>query len=139
MARPTKQTNTQELEDMEQLRARIRDAEAKLKTAQQRAALAPTTGFAIEIKDSTDLGLAMLIAESEDGQYEPVAVVANVGEAREVAQQDLRSRMDRLEHGESPLCPYVYKVWARGIDGEHRIACEITDAIRTTKPTRRGR
>jgi hypothetical protein len=96
-------------------------------------------GFAVEITDATDLGLAMLIAESEDGQYEPVAVVANVGEAREVAKQDLRSRMDRLEHGESPLCPYVYKVWARGIDGENRIACEITDAIRTTKPTRRGR
>ena len=71
----------------------------------------------------------MLIAESEDGQYEPVAVVANVGEARD-RQHDMTSRMDRLEHGESPLCPYVYKVWARGIDGEHRIACEITDAIR---------
>jgi hypothetical protein len=85
MARTTKQTNTQELEDMEQLRARIRDAEAKLKTAQQGAARTPTTGFAIEIKDSKDLGLAMLIAESEDGQYEPVAVVANVGEAREIA------------------------------------------------------
>ena len=115
---------------MEQLRARIRDAEAKLKTAQQRVALAPKTGFAIEIKDSTDLGLAMLIAESEDGQYEPVAVVANVGEAREVAQHDLRSRMDRLEHRESPLCPYEYKVWARGIDGDYRIAYEIKDLLK---------
>jgi hypothetical protein len=129
MARTTKQ-NTQELEDMEQLRARIRDAEAKLKTAQQRAARAPTTGFAIEIKDSTDLGLAMLIAESEDGQYEPVAVVANVGEAREIASDDMASRMRRLEHGESPLCPYTYKVWARGIEGEHRIACEIKDLLK---------
>jgi hypothetical protein len=64
--------------------------------------------FAVEITDATDLGLAMLIAESEDGQYEPVAVVANVGEAREVAHHDLRSRMERLEHGESPLCPYAY-------------------------------
>ena len=87
-------------------------------------------GFAVEITDATDLGLAMLIAESEDGQYEPVAVVANVGEAREVAQQDLRSRMDRLEHGESPLCPYVYKVWARGIDGDYRIAYEIKDFLK---------
>jgi hypothetical protein len=130
MARTKKQTKTQELEDMEQLRARIRDAEAKLKTAQQRAPRAPTSGFAIEIKDSTDLGLAMLVAESEDGQYEPVAVVANVGEAREVAVHDLRSRMERLEHGGSPLCPYVYKVWARGIDGEHRIAREITDLLK---------
>jgi hypothetical protein len=31
-------------------------------------------GFAVEITDTTYLGLAMLIAESEDGQYEPVAV-----------------------------------------------------------------
>ena len=130
MARTRKQTNTHELEDMEQLRARIRDAEATLKTAQQGVAQAPTTGFAIEIKDSTDLGLAMLIAESEDGQYEPVAVVANVGEAREVAQHDLRSRMDRLEHGESPLCPYEYKVWARGIDGDYRLAYEIKDLLK---------
>jgi hypothetical protein len=37
-------------------------------------------GFAVEITDATDLGLAMLIAESEDGQYEPVAVVATVRE-----------------------------------------------------------
>ena len=87
-------------------------------------------GFAVEITDATDLGLAMLIAESEDGQYEPVAVVANISEAREIASDDMASRMNRLEHGESPLCPYVYKVWARGIDGEHRIACEIKDATR---------
>lgn len=90
-------------------------------------------GFAVEITDATDLGLAMLIAESEDGQYEPVAVVANVGEAREIASDDMASRMRRLEQGESPLCPWAYKVWARGIDGEHRIACEIKDATRTTK------
>jgi hypothetical protein len=88
------------------------------------------TGFATKITDSTDLGLAMLIAESEDGQYEPVAVVANLGEAREIAQRDLRSRMTRLEQGESPLCPYAYKVWARGIDGEYRIALDIEDAVR---------
>jgi hypothetical protein len=33
--------------------------------------------------------------------------------------------MRRLEDGGTPMCPYTYKVWARGIDGEHRIACEI--------------
>jgi hypothetical protein len=92
-------------------------------------------GFAIEITDTTDLGLAMLIAESEDGQYEPVAVVANVGEAREVAHDDMRIRMRDLERGASPLCPYVYKIWARGIDGQHRIACEITD----TRPNKTAR
>ena len=127
MARTTKQTKTQELEDMEQLRARIRDAEANLKTALQRAARAPTTGFAIEIKDSTDLGLAMLIAESEDGQYEPVAVVSTINEAKEIAESDLRGRMSRIERGDDPgICPYNYKVWANGIDGGYRIAIELT-------------
>src|ERR1035437_9395179 len=130
MARTTKQIKTQELEDTEQLRARIRDAEAKLKTAQQRAAAAPTTGFAIEIKDSTDLGLAVLIAESEDGQYEPVAVIANVGEAREIASDDMASRMRRLEHGESPLCPYTYKVWARGIEGSYLLAADLENILK---------
>ena len=33
-----------------------------------------TPGFAIKITPQTELGLAMLIAETEDGRYEPVAV-----------------------------------------------------------------
>jgi hypothetical protein len=127
MARTKKQTKTQELADMEQLRAGIRDAEAKLKNAQQRA-LAPTTGFAIEIKDGTDLGLAMLIAESEEGQHEPVAVVRTISEARELANSDLRDRTRRLEQGEDAgLCPFLYQVWARGTDGRYRLAHEIAD------------
>jgi hypothetical protein len=86
-------------------------------------------GFAVEITDSTDLGLAMLIAESEDGHYEPIAVVANVREAREVARRDFRDRMRRPEHPGERMCPHTYKVWARGIDGEQRIACEIKDDL----------
>ena len=82
-------------------------------------------GFAVEIGESTDLGLGMLIAESEDGHYEPVAVVANVREAREIADRDFRDRMRQLEQGEGGTCPHAYKVWARGIDGEQRIACVI--------------
>ena len=89
----------------------------------------PLNGFAVKITDATNLGLAMLIVESEDGKYEPIAEAANVGEAREIAQDDLRSRMVKLEQGESPLCPHVYKVWARGIDGEYRIACEIKSQL----------
>ena len=127
MARTTKQTNTQEIEDMKQMRARIRDAEAKLKTPRQRAAQAPTTGFAIPLTETTNLGLAMLIAESEEGQYEPVGVVASIGEAREIAASDLKGRMRRLERDQDPgLCPYTYKVWANGIDGDYRIAIELT-------------
>ena len=86
------------------------------------------TGFAVPLQPDTDLGLAMLIAESEDGQHEPVAVVGTIREAREAAESDLRSRMRRLERDEDAgLCPALYKLWARGVDGSYHIACEITD------------
>ena len=112
---------------MEHLRARIRDAEAKLNTTRQRATQAPTPGFTIPLTETTNLGLAMLIAESEDGQYEPVGVVASIGEAREIAASDLKGRMRRLDRGQDPgLCPYSYKVWANGTDGDYRIAIELT-------------
>ena len=87
-------------------------------------------GFAIPLLPETELGLAMLIAESEDGQHEPVAVVGTINEAREAAESDLRERMRRLERGEEAgLCPTLYKVWGRGIDGTYRTACEITDIV----------
>lgn len=86
-------------------------------------------GFAIPLQPDTDLGLAMLIAEDEEGRTEPVSVASTINEARELATSDLRSRMHRLERGESTLCPYVYKVWARGIDGDYRVACEIDDHL----------
>jgi hypothetical protein len=61
-------------------------------------------GFAFPLQPSTDLGLAMLIAESEDGR--------------------------RLEKGEDAvLCPFLYQVWARGTDGRYRLACEIADLL----------
>jgi hypothetical protein len=44
-------------------------------------------GFAFPLQPSTDLGLAMLIVESEDGQNEPVAVVGTISEARDVAHR----------------------------------------------------
>ena len=87
-------------------------------------------GFAIPLQPDTDLGLAMLIAEGEDGQREPVAVVGSINEAREAAASDLRGRMCRLELGEDAgLCPMLYKIWARGIDGTYLTACEITDIL----------
>jgi hypothetical protein len=34
--------------------------------------------------------------------------------------------MCRLERGDDPgMCPYIYKLWARGIDGDYRIALEL--------------
>jgi hypothetical protein len=81
-----------------------------------------TPGFTIEIKPDTELGLAMLIAEDEEGHHEPVAVANSINEAKEFAESDLRGRMRRIEGGNEPgLCPYVYKLWARGIDGDYNL------------------
>ena len=77
-----------------------------------------TPGFGCEIKNDTDLGVATLIAEDEEGHYLPVGSVVSIDEGREIAQDDLRRRMRQLEHGNDPgFCPYWYKVWARGLDG----------------------
>ncbi len=95
-------------------------------TKQNRTRKPATPGFAIEIKDDTELCDAMLIAEDEDGHYEPVAGVISINEAREIAQSNLRYRMDELERGGDPgLCPYQYTVWARGILGRQCIAAKI--------------
>ena len=83
-------------------------------------------GFAIPLQPDSDLGLAMLIAEDEEGHHEPVAVASTINEAKEIAESDLRGRMRRLERGADPgTCPYTYKLWARGIDGDYRIALEL--------------
>jgi hypothetical protein len=77
-------------------------------------------GFA-EI-ETADLGLALLIAEDEEGHYEPVAAVVSITEAREIAASNMRAKQNRLEAGEDPgLCPYEYKVWASGIDGGYGV------------------
>jgi hypothetical protein len=88
-------------------------------------------GFAIPLQPDTELGLAMLIAEDEEGHYEPVAVVVSIAEAREIAASDLRGRMRRLEREEDPgLCPYLYKVWARGIEGTYLLASDLEDILK---------
>jgi len=84
-----------------------------------------TNGFAVPLTDETDLGLAMLVLETEDGAYQPIAVVGTIGEAREIARHDFASRIRDLESGGDPLCPYGYHVWAQGIGGEYRSAAEI--------------
>jgi len=83
------------------------------------------SGFAVTITETTDLGLAMLIAESEDGHYEPVAGVGSLNEAREIARDDFAARMLALEKGDDPLCPHAYKVWARGTNRKYQLAYEI--------------
>jgi hypothetical protein len=79
-------------------------------------------GFAGEITDATDVGLAMLIAEDDTGSYFPVGPVSTMAEGREVARRDLRSRMRQLEQNGERFCPATYKVWARGLDGVYAVA-----------------
>ena len=79
-----------------------------------------TPGFAIEIKDDTELGLAMLIADLGDGHYLPIGVVVSIDEAREIAAGDIRGRMRELETGGTPACPESYVVWAQGLEGDYR-------------------
>ena len=84
-----------------------------------------TPGFAIEIKDDTELGLAILVAEFGNGNYQPVGVVVSINEAREIAASDMRGRMRDLEAGKMPACPERYLVWAQGLDGEYITAATI--------------
>jgi hypothetical protein len=84
-----------------------------------------TPGFAIEIKDDTELGLAILVAEFGDGNYQPVGVVVSINEAREIAASEMRGRMRDLERGGTPTCPERYLVWAQGIDGEYITASTV--------------
>lgn len=91
-------------------------------------------GFAIPLQPDTQLGLAILIAEDEEGHYEPVAVAGTIAEAKELAKSDFLARQRRLQHGDDPgLCPYLYKLWAQSIDGNYVLAQEIrpTDRIRS--------
>ncbi len=80
-------------------------------------------GFAFPLQPDTDLGLAMLIVEDEGGHYEPLGSSWTIKEGKELAQHDFRFRMKLLEKDEDPgLCPYIYKLWARGPGGVHQVA-----------------
>ena len=80
-------------------------------------AMNATPGFAIEIKDDTELGLAVLVAEFGENNYQPIGVVVSINEAREIAAGDMRGR--------TPACPETYVVWAQGLDGDYRVARRI--------------
>ena len=70
------------------------------------------------------LGLGILIAESEDGTYAPIAVVGSMDEANEMAASDMKERIRSLERGGSPMCVYCYKVWADRSNG-YTVVAEI--------------
>jgi hypothetical protein len=65
------------------------------------------------------------MAEFGDGNYEPVAVVVSINEAREIAESNLRARRKELERGGEPACPERYVVWAQGHEGTYRQVKEI--------------
>jgi hypothetical protein len=78
------------------------------------------------IDEQDELGFGtMLVAESDEGGYEPVAMVSTIREARELADENLRIRMSELENGGQPMCPVRYVVWGRGDFGTYRIICTI--------------
>lgn len=95
-------------------------------TKQNKTQAARFGGFAFQLQPDTDLGLAMLIAEAEDGSQQPIGVTGTISEAVEIAECDLRGRMRRIEQGgDGGFCPSRYILWARGIDGDYRVATEI--------------
>ena len=73
-----------------------------------------------EATESSNIGLGMLISESKDGQYGPIAVVGSIAEARELARCDARRRT--LEQSIRR-----YKVWMQGHDGRYDSVVEIAD------------
>jgi hypothetical protein len=74
------------------------------------------------IDETADLGCgALLVAESEDGNYEPVTMVSNIREARELADENFRNRLIGLNNGRDPMCPARYVIWQRGCEGNYRI------------------
>lgn len=82
-----------------------------------KARAARTPGFGCQILPDTQLGIATLVAEDEEGRYEVVNYASTVAEGFEIAQHDLKLRLARLDADEDPgLCPFVYKLWAQGVD-----------------------
>ncbi len=65
-------------------------AQAIMKSTRIQTKTNATPGFAIEIKNDTELRGGMLIVEMEGGSYEPIGLVISVNEAIEIAQGDMR-------------------------------------------------
>lgn len=88
-----------------------------------------TKGLAFTIQPNTQLGLAMLIVEDEERNYEPVAAVSTIREAREIADYDFEMRLQQTDRGESVLCPFRYKVWAQDGEGTFQVAFAMDDSL----------
>ena len=79
-----------------------------------------------QLRPDAELGLAMLIAEDDEGAYEPVAVASTLNEAYELAASDMAMRMKEINRGGEPgLCPARYALWLRNERGEYANPIEI--------------
>ena len=79
----------------------------------------------IETKDDANLGLAMLIAEFGEGNYQPVRRRREHQRSpRDRSQRHARSDKGPLARRRS-ACPERYVVWAQGADGGYRQVKEI--------------
>ena len=70
-----------------------------------------TPGFAIEIKDNTELGLAILVAVYAAGGYRPIGVAVSISEAREIAESHWRHYTGAAIE--------KYELWAQGLEGDY--------------------
>ena len=94
-----------------------------------------TPGFAIQILRDTDLGIATLIVEDEEGHYEPVNYAAHWPRFRDGQRGPSQSPEEPAVDKDPGLCPQEYKVWARGLDGKMVIAA--TEHKQPVEPSRR--
>jgi hypothetical protein len=80
-------------------------------------------GFAVQLGPDTELGVAMLIAEDAKGQTRPIGIASTIAEAKEIATHNMHCRT----HGNQgdDFLPARYKLWARGIAGEYRLAATL--------------
>ena len=80
--------------------------------------MTPTTNKQPATDETRELAFGtLLVAEAEDGSYQPVGVVSTIEEARTLAAENIRQRQSDLAKGESPMCPDRYVIWQRGRKG----------------------
>lgn len=82
--------------------------------------------------------LNVLIAEAEELEfgYEVIGVVASASEAREFAALDMARRECLLESGGDPgICPFVYKMFQRGLEGYSAVLEISALTLNATSPS----
>jgi hypothetical protein len=74
------------------------------------------------IDEDAELGYgAILVGESEDRTYEAVTMVSTIREARELAAENFRNRVNDVSKGRDRMLPIRYVIWQRGMEGTYRV------------------